>query len=69
MWWPWKKTKALPEHLKTGEWGEEVAERFLKKKGFKIIGRRVRLDRDELDIVADDDAAHVRQDIEHGQAS
>ncbi len=52
MWWPWKKTKALPEHLKTGEWGEEVAERFLKKKGFKIIGRRVRLDRDELDIVA-----------------
>lgn len=52
MWWPWTKKKNLPEHLKTGEWGEEVAERFLKKKGFKILGRRVHLDRDELDIVA-----------------
>jgi putative endonuclease len=52
MWWPWKKTKELPEHLKTGEWGEDQAARFLKRKGFKILGRRVRLDRDELDIVA-----------------
>ena len=52
MWWPWKKKKELPEHLKTGEWGEDQAARFLKRKGFKILGRRVRMDRDELDIVA-----------------
>jgi putative endonuclease len=52
MWWPWKKSPDLPEHLKTGLWGEEMAERFLKKKNFKILGRRVRLDRDELDLIA-----------------
>lgn len=52
MWWPWRKAKEQPEHLKTGAWGEDQAERFLKQKGFTILGRRVRLDRDELDLVA-----------------
>ena len=52
MLWPWKKAKDLPEHLKTGVWGEDVATTFLKKCGFKILGRRVRFGRDELDIVA-----------------
>jgi len=52
MRWPWKRERNLPAHLKTGEWGEEVSARFLKGKGYRIIGRRVRLERDELDIVA-----------------
>ena len=74
MWWPWKKAKELPEHLITGEWGEEIAARFLKKKGFKILGRRVRLDRDELDIVAQHGAVLVfvevktRKNEEFGRA-
>lgn len=51
-WWPWKKKRELPEHLRTGEWGEEQAARFLKAKGFRITGQRVRLDRDEIDIIA-----------------
>ena len=43
----------IPRHLETGEWGEKIAEKYLKKKKLKILGRRVRVgDRDELDIVA-----------------
>jgi len=45
----------LPRHLQTGEWGESVAAGVLKRKGFKILGRRVRVGtRDELDLVARD---------------
>jgi putative endonuclease len=45
----------LPFHIDTGIWGEKQAERFLKKKGYKILGRRVRIgDRDEIDLVARD---------------
>lgn len=51
MWWPWRK-KDAPAHLRTGEWGEQVAERFLGRAGFKITGRRVRFgSRQELDLV------------------
>ena len=43
------------EHLETGKWGEKTAARFLKEKGFKIIGRRVTVGRrDEIDLVARD---------------
>ncbi|MFC1452920.1 YraN family protein [Verrucomicrobiota bacterium] len=39
----------------TGEWGEKQAERALKGKGMRILGRRVRVgNRDELDLVARD---------------
>ena len=48
----WPRRAALPEHLRTGVWGEAEAERFLKKLGWRILGRRVRLGRDELDLVA-----------------
>lgn len=40
---------------RSGAWGEEIAEKMLRRKGFKIIGRRVKIGRrDELDIVARD---------------
>jgi len=40
-------------HLKAGRWGEKQAERFLKKAGYKILGRRVRVGRhDEIDLIA-----------------
>ncbi len=36
-----------------GRWGEKEAERFLKGKHYRILGRRVRVgQRDELDLVA-----------------
>ncbi len=56
--WSWltalwrRRDGALPEHLRAGVWGEEHAERFLKKLGWHILGRRVRFGRDELDLVA-----------------
>jgi putative endonuclease len=45
----------IADHLATGEWGEKVAERLLKKLGYRILGRRVRIGiRDEIDLVARD---------------
>ncbi len=50
-WRPWKRK--TPEHLRSGEWGEEQAARMLSGKGYRILGRRVRVGRrDEIDIVA-----------------
>jgi len=48
-----RKHPAGPAHLQSGQWGEEMAESHLKKKGYKILGRRVvPCGRDELDLVA-----------------
>jgi len=42
-------------HLLAGEWGEAQAERALRQKGYRILGKRVRLGRrDEIDLVARD---------------
>ncbi|QHI70974.1 YraN family protein [Tichowtungia aerotolerans] len=39
--------------MKTGRRGEKQAERFLKKSGYKILGRRVRVGKhDEIDLIA-----------------
>ncbi len=49
----WKEDSA--EHLKTGDWGETRAARLLKAKGYRILGRNVRVGtRDEVDLVARD---------------
>lgn len=40
------------ERLNLGSWGEDVAARYLRKKGMKILGRNVRSPVGELDIVA-----------------
>jgi putative endonuclease len=38
-----------------GKWGEEQAEKFLRKNGYRILGRRVRIgSRDEIDLAARD---------------
>jgi putative endonuclease len=51
-WLPRRKPELDPRH-RTGAWGEKQAENFLKKKGYRILGRRVRVGkRDELDLVA-----------------
>jgi putative endonuclease len=42
-------------HLQTGRRGEKQAERFLKKAGYRILGRRVRCGKhDEIDLIARD---------------
>lgn len=39
----------------SGLWGEKTAERHLRRKGYRIVGERVRVGtRDELDLVARD---------------
>ncbi|MBN1269332.1 MAG: YraN family protein [Kiritimatiellae bacterium] len=50
-----KKKPKPPPHIRQGLWGERVAARELKKKGHRILGRRVRFGRrDELDLVTRD---------------
>jgi len=43
----------IPAHLRAGRWGEKQAEKLLKSKGFRILGRRVKVGKhDELDLIA-----------------
>jgi putative endonuclease len=42
----------MRQHLETGLWGEVQAERYLRRRGFRILERRLRIGRrDELDLV------------------
>lgn len=43
---------ATDERAKLGLWGEDVAAEHLRARGYRIVGRRVRIGRDELDLVA-----------------
>lgn len=44
--------KKEPAHLVAGKWGEQQAEEFLRKQGYAVVGRRVRVGaKDELDLV------------------
>ncbi|HLA85111.1 MAG TPA: YraN family protein [Thermoguttaceae bacterium] len=58
-----------------GERGERLADRFLRRLGYKIIGRHVRLPSGELDLVALDGRTIVfvevktRESDQHGHAS
>jgi putative endonuclease len=56
--WLFQRLKTEAPHLRTGRWGEEQAEKFLKKAGLKILGRRVRVGRDELDLIARQQSSH-----------
>ena len=47
-----RKSKTGPEHIKLGEYGEDLAILYLQKHGYEILGRNVRFGRDEIDIVA-----------------
>jgi len=50
-----RQGRLLPDHLRAGLWGERIAERALRHKGYRILGRRVRFGpREELDLVARD---------------
>ena len=46
-------------NMSLGGWGENVAERYLKKKGYVIVGRNFRCRYGELDIIAMDGAELV----------
>jgi len=41
-----------PAHLRSGVWGEDVAERYISRKGYTIVGRNVRVGKkDEIDLI------------------
>lgn len=42
------------QHLRLGKYGERLAKKFLKKKGFKILERNYRTKFGEIDIIARD---------------
>jgi len=57
MWWPFKKKRVETEDSRhrAGVWGEEQAARHLRRRGFRILARRVRVGRrDEIDLLARD---------------
>jgi putative endonuclease len=55
-----KRKGKLTSRQLTGRWGEQKAEELLREKGYRILGRRVRLSpRDELDLVARKDGVLV----------
>lgn len=46
-----KQTAEAPSHIKTGRIGEKIAEKYLKKNKYKIIGKNVRVGKSEFDII------------------
>jgi len=49
-----------PFHLRAGRWGEQEAARHLKRKGYRILGERVRVGRkDEVDLIVRDGSVLV----------
>ena len=54
--WLWRKVGLeAPAPPDTGRWGEQQAEEMLRRKGYRILGRRLRIGlRDEIDLVARD---------------
>lgn len=49
-----KEGDKLSATARTGLWGEQVAAQFLELKGLKIVGRRVKVYRNEIDLIAVD---------------
>ncbi|MEA3365196.1 MAG: YraN family protein, partial [Candidatus Hydrogenedentes bacterium] len=45
-WWPWHRARTF------GQRGEDLATRFLRRQGYKILGRNVSFGPYELDIIA-----------------
>ncbi|MFH0770054.1 MAG: YraN family protein [Candidatus Peregrinibacteria bacterium] len=44
--------QTVAKHMKVGRSGEEAAERFLRRLGYRIDGKNIRLGKDEVDILA-----------------
>lgn len=47
------------DRMQTGREGERLAASYLKKHGMKLIGRNIRVGRDEIDLIARDDQTLV----------
>jgi putative endonuclease len=47
------------QHIETGSRGEDLAEEYLLKKGFKILERNFRFKRSEIDLIGEKDGCIV----------
>ena len=45
-WWPWRRPRTF------GQRGEDLAAHFLRRQGYRILGRNVSFGRYEIDIIA-----------------
>jgi putative endonuclease len=59
MRWPWARAKKGPPHQETGRLGERAAERYLKKRGCRILARNVTFPQGEVDLVAFEKASRT----------
>ncbi len=73
--WPARRPRApVGDRMALGRWGEELAARELKRRGYAIRARNVSVGRGEIDLVADHDGAVVfvevktRADVQFGEA-
>ncbi len=54
LFWSGTRDADRPAHLRVGAEGEDMAARYLRRLGYRIRDRNVRVDRDEIDIIAFD---------------
>src|ERR1035438_6029055 len=59
----------MAEHNETGKKGEEIAVKFLKNKGYKILETNWRLGRNEIDIIAVDGKLIVVAEVKTRQSN
>lgn len=57
------KSKSKKNNTKKGNLGEEIAAKYLKNKGFKILARNYRQTYGEIDIVAHETFAHSQPSL------
>lgn len=55
--WMFRSGETVPqegqlETARTGKWGEAVAEAYLQARGYRMVGKRVRVGRGEIDLLA-----------------
>lgn len=46
-----RQKKDAPAHLAAGQWGEGAAEELLQRKGYRVVERRLKILRDEIDLI------------------
>ncbi|NBU40379.1 MAG: YraN family protein [Planctomycetia bacterium] len=72
MWGPRRRSDGTDHRGELGRRGEDEAARYLRSLGYRIVGRRERVLRGDIDIVALDDRCVVfvevrsRSDVTHG---
>lgn len=54
----------LPDHIKIGQWGEEIACKYLENKGYLVIDRNFRRKWGEIDIICQKRVENIQNGVE-----